>query len=120
MMKRHLTLLSLLLLLGSGALHAADGYGGGHGGGTSLAAGSGGGGSGAGWSKRSGGHETFRDEGSRGGMSLDEAVNQVRRQTGGRILSANTVYSDGQQQHRIKVLGTDQRVRVITIEAEGH
>ena len=50
-------------------------------------------------------------------MSLDQAVAKVRRETGGRILSAETVSENGKKVHRIKVLTKDNKVRVITIPA---
>ena len=53
-----------------------------------------------------------------GGMSLDEAVRRVRAETGGRILSAETVNENGRRVHRIKVLTPDQRVRIVTVDAE--
>lgn len=49
-------------------------------------------------------------------MNLDQAVEQVRRDTGGRILSADTESDDGRGVHRIKVLTPDRRVRVIRID----
>lgn len=52
------------------------------------------------------------------GISLDEAVAQVREQTGGRILSAKTVTENGRRIHRIKVLTPDNKVRVISVAAE--
>ena len=51
-------------------------------------------------------------------ISLDEAVAQVRKLTGGRILSANTVNEDGRRIHRIKVLTPNNKVRVINVPAE--
>jgi len=47
------------------------------------------------------------------GMSLDQAVNQVRRETGGRILSAKTVTENGRRVHRIKVLMPSGRVKIV-------
>lgn len=52
------------------------------------------------------------------GVSLDQAVAQVRRDTGGRILSAETVRENGRKVHRIKVLTRDNKVRIVRIEAE--
>lgn len=52
------------------------------------------------------------------GMSLDAAVRQVRQQTGGRILSAETVQSNGGRIHRIKVLLPDGTVRIMTFNAD--
>lgn len=51
------------------------------------------------------------------GMSLDAAVRQVKQQTGGRILSAETITRDGKKMHRIKVLLPDGTVRVMMINA---
>ncbi len=50
-------------------------------------------------------------------QSLDAAVAQVRRETGGRILSAQTVTRDGRRVHRIKVLTRERRVRVIYVDS---
>jgi hypothetical protein len=51
------------------------------------------------------------------GMSLDAAVRQVKQQTGGRILSAETITRNGKKMHRIKVLLPDGTVRVMMINA---
>lgn len=51
-------------------------------------------------------------------MSLDQAVAQVRKQTGGRVLSAETVREEERLVHRIKVLTQERKVRVITVPAE--
>ncbi len=50
------------------------------------------------------------------GQSLDEAVRRVERETGGRILSAETIRAGEREIHRIKVLTPDGRVRVIQHE----
>ena len=47
--------------------------------------------------------------------SLHEAIEQVRRQTGGRILSAETVGHGRNQVYRIKVLTPQGSVRVVQI-----
>lgn len=39
-----------------------------------------------------------------GGMSLSEAIESVRRRTGGQIISAETKVSGGREVHHIKVL----------------
>ena len=49
------------------------------------------------------------------GISLNEAVQQVQRETGGRVLSADTVNQGGRSVHRIKVLTPSGQVRVVTI-----
>ena len=54
----------------------------------------------------------------RKGIGLDEAVSRVRRQSGGKILSAETVHVDGRQVHRIKVLTTNGRVTLMDIDAD--
>ncbi len=50
---------------------------------------------------------------ARAGMSLDQAVSQVRQETGGRILSAKTVTENGRRVHRIKVLMPSGRVKIV-------
>jgi uncharacterized membrane protein YkoI len=52
------------------------------------------------------------------GISLDEAVSRVRRQSDGRILSAETVRNDGRRVYRIKVLSRDGRVSRVDIDAD--
>lgn len=50
-------------------------------------------------------------------VSLDQAVKQVKKQTGGRILSAETTQRRSQKVHRIKVLLPNGSVRVMYINA---
>ncbi len=50
-----------------------------------------------------------------GGKSLSEAIAQVRRQTKGRILSAETRISGNREMHHIKVLTKDGKVRTVTV-----
>ncbi len=50
------------------------------------------------------------------GKSLSEAVEQVRRQTGGRILSAETKVSGGREVHHIKVLTKDGKVKTHKVQ----
>ena len=52
-----------------------------------------------------------------GGVSLNQAVQQVQRDTGGRVLSAETVGQGDRRVHRIKVLLPSGRVRVVTVDA---
>lgn len=54
-----------------------------------------------------------------GGMSLNQAVQQVQRETGGRVLSAETINQGGRSVHRIKVLTPSGQVRVMTVDAHG-
>jgi uncharacterized membrane protein YkoI len=64
--------------------------------------------------------DNARDGGVSGrGLSLDQAVSQVRRDTGGRVLSAETVRRDGRSVHRIKILTPENRVRVFYVDAGG-
>jgi uncharacterized membrane protein YkoI len=49
-------------------------------------------------------------------MSLSDAVEQVRRQTDGRIISAETRTSNGREVHHIKVLTTDGKVKTHKIQ----
>lgn len=53
----------------------------------------------------------------RGAVSLEQAVAQVRRDTGGRILSAQTVQENGRTVHVIKVLTPDRSVRTVRVPA---
>jgi len=50
------------------------------------------------------------------GMSLSDAVEQVRRQTDGRIVSAETRTSNGREVHHIKVLTKDGKVKTHKIQ----
>lgn len=52
-----------------------------------------------------------------GGISLDEAVAQARRQNKGKVLSAETIRVDGRMVHRIKILTKDGRVKRTQIDA---
>ena len=50
------------------------------------------------------------------GKSLSEAVEQVRRQTGGRILSAETKMEGDREVHHIKVLTKDGKVKTHRVQ----
>jgi uncharacterized membrane protein YkoI len=66
-----------------------------------------------------GGHSFIaRRGGGEAGVSLNEAVQQVQRETGGRVLSADTVNQGGRTVHRIKVLTPSGQVRIVTIDAQ--
>ena len=52
------------------------------------------------------------------GISLDEAVARARRQSDGKILSAETVRVDGRRVHRVKLLTRDGRVTRVEIDAD--
>lgn len=51
-----------------------------------------------------------------GGKSLSEAVEQVRRQTNGRIISAETKVKNGREVHHIKVLTKDGKVKTHKVQ----
>jgi len=51
-----------------------------------------------------------------GGKSLSEAVDQVRRQTNGRILSAETRVNGNREVHYIKVLTKDGKVKTHKVQ----
>jgi hypothetical protein len=51
-----------------------------------------------------------------GGKSLAEAIEQVRRQTKGRILSAETRVEGNREVHHIKVLTRDGKVKTFKIQ----
>jgi len=52
-------------------------------------------------------------------VGLNEAVQQAQQQSGGRVLSADTVNQGGRAVHRVKVLTPSGQVRVYTIDAGG-
>ncbi len=52
------------------------------------------------------------------GESLDAAVARIRKQTGGRILSAETVTRHGKRVHRIKVLLPNGHVKIFRVPAK--
>ena len=58
----------------------------------------------------------FRVAQSGGGKSLSEAVEQVRRQTNGRILSAQTKVNGNREVHHIKVLTKDGKVKTVKVQ----
>lgn len=45
------------------------------------------------------------------GMSLSQAIESVRKRTGGKVLSAETKIQGGREVHHIKVLTKDGKVR---------
>ena len=52
-----------------------------------------------------------------GGMTLDQAIESVRRKTNGRIVSATTkVNKNGREVHHIKVLTKDGKVRTHKVQ----
>jgi uncharacterized membrane protein YkoI len=54
----------------------------------------------------------------RDGISLDEAVARVRRDTGGRVLAAEARDERGRTVYRIKVLLPNGSVRVVNVDAQ--
>ena len=50
------------------------------------------------------------------GMTLSEAVESVRRSTGGRIVSAETRQNGNREVHHIKVLTEDGKVKTYRIQ----
>jgi uncharacterized membrane protein YkoI len=61
---------------------------------------------------------TQREAARHDGISLDEAVARVRRDTGGRVLSAEARENRGRTRYRIKVLLPDGSVRVVNVDAQ--
>jgi len=52
-------------------------------------------------------------------MSLEQAVVQVQKETGGKVLSASTVRRGRSSfEHRVKVLTPEGHVRVVTVTTE--
>lgn len=50
-----------------------------------------------------------------GGPTLSQAIDQVRRQYGGRIVSAETRVRGNREVHVIKVLTDDGKVKTVTV-----
>ncbi|MCW8918315.1 MAG: hypothetical protein OQL08_05820 [Gammaproteobacteria bacterium] len=97
---RRLTLALLLCLLASGA--SAQPWGGS-------------------WQNAQNGTVTVEDlmgsDDPRLQITLDQATATVRRETGGRVLSASTVREGGLFVHRIKVLTPQNQVQIHEVEA---
>ncbi len=53
------------------------------------------------------------------GVSLEQAADMVRRQTGGRVLSATPVNTSGRRGYNIRVLLDGKRVKQYYVDAEG-
>ncbi len=75
------------------------------------------------WAPQSLRHSELSEEGAEQGggsygVTLEQAVQQVRQRTGGRILSAETVSQDGRPVHRIKVMTPQHHVKVYYVDAE--
>jgi uncharacterized membrane protein YkoI len=51
-----------------------------------------------------------------GGKSLAEAIEQVRRQTDGRILGAETKIKGNREVHHVKVLTRDGKVKTVKVQ----
>lgn len=51
-------------------------------------------------------------------MSLSEAVDKVRRETGGKVLSARTEIQSDREVHIVKVLTEDGRVRTVQVRGD--
>lgn len=50
-------------------------------------------------------------------VTMKEAIEQVQRETGGKVLAADTIRTRGTIVYRIKVLMPDGRVRIFQIPA---
>ena len=99
-MSRKPVLVGLLIAVGAAlTLFAADGFAGkrgdDEGGGV--------------WGSRRGGDP---------GVSLDEAVSNLRRGSGGKVLSADTVRREGERVHRIKILTDKGRVKRYQVDGQ--
>jgi len=60
---------------------------------------------------------TAEDHETKNGFSLDDAVSEIREQTGGRILSAKTTDNNGKRIHQIRVLNKDGSVQRFRVKA---
>ena len=55
----------------------------------------------------------------RPGITLEQAANEVRRQTGGRVLSASPSERGGQRGYEVRVLVDGKRVKSYFVDAQG-
>jgi len=62
-------------------------------------------------------HADGGGSGGRPNLTLDEAVSRVRRETRGRILSADTERVDGREEYRVRVLTDQGQVRGYRLDA---
>lgn len=53
------------------------------------------------------------------GISLEQAANKVRRETGGRVLSASPIDRGGQRGYEIRVLLDGKRVKSYFVDGQG-
>ena len=53
------------------------------------------------------------------GVSLEQAADMVRRQTGGRVLSATPVNNSGRRGYNVRVLLDGKRVKQYYVDADG-
>jgi uncharacterized membrane protein YkoI len=51
------------------------------------------------------------------GLSLDQAVQQAKERTGGRVISAETRESNGRRTHNIRILTDEGKLRRLRIDA---
>ena len=65
---------------------------------------------------RDGAKPEYRAAQNSGGKSLGEAIEQVRRQTNGTILSAETKVKGNREVHHIKVLTKDGKVKTHKVQ----
>jgi uncharacterized membrane protein YkoI len=54
---------------------------------------------------------------ARDDLSLDQAVEQARKNTGGRVISAETKEKEGHRFHNIRILTNDGKVRRLQYDA---
>jgi len=59
---------------------------------------------------------SWRKGGKGDGVSLDQAVEGVKRRTGARVLNADTVSRDGGRVHELRILTPKGRVRRMEID----
>lgn len=54
-----------------------------------------------------------------GGITLEQAADKVRRQTGGRVLSATPVEKSGRRGYNVRVLVDGKRVKQYYVDSDG-
>ncbi len=57
------------------------------------------------------------DYNGRGGVDLDATVEKIRKETGGRVLHAETLNNQGNREHRVRIITDQGKVRRYRVDA---
>jgi hypothetical protein len=57
------------------------------------------------------------DRGGTNGVDLDTTVERIRKETGGRVLHAETLENEGNREHRVRIIDDRGKVRRYRVDA---